>query len=80
MRTTSLIGAAAIVATLTLTKADGSSETKAVNIPGGTISGTEFDVGLTTDRYLACTGISITGGTSGDAFKTVSTVERTIAL
>lgn len=80
VRTTSLIGAAAIAVTLTLTQADGSSTTKVVNIPGATASGTEFDVGLTTDRYLACTNISITGGTAADAFKTISTVERTIAL
>ncbi|HYE85649.1 MAG TPA: hypothetical protein VEA16_04810 [Vicinamibacterales bacterium] len=80
VRTTTLIGAAAIAATLTLTKADGSSETKVVNLPGSTASGTEFDVGLSTDRYLACTSISITGGTAADAFKVISTVERTIAL
>lgn len=80
VRTTGVIGGAAIAATLTLTKADGSSEQKVVNIADGTGSGVELDVGLATDRYLACTNISITGGTAGDTFKIISTVERTIAL
>lgn len=80
LRTTSVIGVAAIAVTLTLTRADGGSTTKVVNVPGGTLSGVEFDVGLTTDRYLACTNISITGGTAGDAFKIITAVERSIAL
>lgn len=80
VRTTSVIGAAAIAATLTLRKADGSTENKVVNIAGLTGSGVEFDVGVAADRYLACTNISITGGTASDAFKVLSTIERTIAL
>lgn len=80
VKTTTLIGGAAIAATLTLTKADGSSEAQVVNITGGSASGTEFDVGAAGDRYLACTNITITGGTAADGFKVISTIERVLAL
>lgn len=80
VRTTTLIGAAAMAATLTLRKADGSTEIKVVNIPDATPSGTEFDVGAASDRYLGCTAITITGGTVADGFKVISTIERSIAL
>jgi hypothetical protein len=80
LRTTSDIGVDAIAATVTVRRADGSTTTKLVDVPGVTASGAEFDVGLTTDRYMACTNIAITGGTGGDAFKIITTVERTIAL
>lgn len=81
IRTTSVIGAAAIVATLTMKRADGSTESKVLNIGAGTSSGVEAAIGTPgTDLYIGCTGISISGGTTGDGFKVVSVVERTITL
>lgn len=81
VRTTSLIGAAAIVATLTLTRIDGTSTTQDVTIPGGTVSGDDIDVGVHgTDMFVACTLVTITGGTAGDAFAVRTEVERVLAL
>lgn len=81
VKTTSLIGASTITATVTMTKIDGSSESKQVTIPNSTAANTEFNVGTPgTDMYIGCTAIAITGGTNGDAFKVISAVERTIAL
>lgn len=81
VRTTSGIGGASITATLTLRRFDGSTTTKAVTIPGGTASGVRIDVGTHgTDMAVACTAVSITGGTSGDAFVVETEVERAVAL
>lgn len=80
VRTTSVIGAAAIAATLTMTRADGSAENQVVNIAGATGNGVEFDIGAAADRYIGCLAIAITGGTANDAFKVISQVERVIAL
>lgn len=76
--TSSVIGAAQIVATVTLTKWDGTSTTKDVTIPLATGSGVEFDVGAPADKYIDVTGITITGGTSADQFKIKAPLERVI--
>jgi len=81
VKPTALVGAATITATLTLRLLDGSQETKTVSLPSGTASGTAIEIGTPgTDMYVGVDGISITGGTNGDAFKVVSTVERTVTL
>jgi hypothetical protein len=81
LKTTSAIGAAQIVATITCKKIDGTTEDKEVTIPGSTGSGTEFDIGThDTDMYVDTTNITITGGTSGESFKILSEIERAIAL
>lgn len=80
VHTTSLIGAASIVATLTVTLFDTTSTTRNVTIPSGTASGDTVSVGTSTDRIVACTAITFTGGTSGDAFEVRAIVPRTPAL
>lgn len=81
VKTTTLIGAAPIIATLAMTKLDGSTESKQVTIPGATAQNTVIAIGTPgTDMYVGCSGISITGGTNGDGFKVVSVVERTVTL
>ncbi len=81
LRATTLIGVATIEATLTMDLIDGTTESKAVSIPNGTASGTEFDIGThDTDMYVGCSAISITGGTADDAFEIRTKVERTLVL
>jgi hypothetical protein len=81
VRTTTGIGVAAIAATVTLRKMDGTTEAKVVNIPGGTLIGVDVAIGVAgTDMYIGVTNITITGGTNGDGFKVVALVERAIAL
>lgn len=81
VRATTLIGAAPVVATCTLRLIDGTSTTKVVTLPAGSPSGTEVAIGTPgTDMFVACTGITITGGTTGDAFSVRTAVERTLTL
>ena len=42
--------------------------------------GTEITVGSTTDRWVAVTNITVTGGSSGDSFEVRNIKERTITL
>lgn len=62
--------------TVTCVKEDNTSESKAVVVPTGTVNGTAFDVGATTDRYKNVTNITVTGGTAGDQVKVRSVLER----
>lgn len=80
LRATADIGAAAIVVTLSLRKADGSNEEQVVTIPAGTDEDDTIDVGISSDRYLEVLGISITGGTAADGFAVQTVIERAIAL
>ena len=79
---TSAIGANAISATITGVQIDNTTVTsKQVTIAANSSVGTTVHVGtlgVQADSYDSLTNISITGGTSGDAFKVVSRVERTI--
>lgn len=81
--TTSVIGAAAIVVTVTGLQFDGVTPTSvSATIPSGSSSGATVNIGTLgtqADSYDSVTGISITGGTSGDTFKVVSRVERAIS-
>jgi len=79
LKTTTAIGAAQIVAKVFMTLWDGSSGTKDVTIPASTGSDVEFDVGGPGDKYVDVTNITITGGTSGEQFKILAPLERTIA-
>ena len=66
---------------LCLTKEDGTSEVKTVNIPAGTSMGDRLDVGTHPgDAYLDCTDVVFTGGCSGLCCYLISEIERTIAL
>jgi hypothetical protein len=81
VRTTTVIGAVAIVATLTMKKADGTTVAKQVTIPNGSGSGVEVDIGVHgTDMYIGVTAISITGGTAGEGFEVRTEIERTLGL
>jgi hypothetical protein len=81
VHTTTAIGASTITATLTMKKIDGTTTSKVVTIPNGTAINTDIAIGTPgTDLYVGCSAIAITGGTSGEGFKVVSQVERTIAL
>lgn len=81
--TTSVIGAAAIVATVNGLQVDGVTPTsKSATIAGGSSSGTAVNLGTLgtqADSYDSVTSIAITGGTAGDTFKVISRVERTIS-
>lgn len=72
---TTLIGAGAVTATLTMVKADNTTETKVVNIGSGDTAGTKYDIGTSANLYKDCSAIAITGGTTG-AFKVQNKVER----
>jgi hypothetical protein len=80
LETTVAIGATQIDATLTMVKLDGTTENKVVSIPASSANGTVIDIGVAGDMYIDCSGITITGGSAGDAFKVRSKLERTIAL
>ncbi len=70
-----------LTATLTLTKIDGSSETKAATFSGGSPSGTEVAIGTPgTDMYVACTAVTISGGAAAEAFSVLTQVERALTL
>lgn len=79
---TATIGATPIVATINGTQIDATTPTsKQVTIAAGSSVGTTVHVGTLgtqADSYDYVTSISISGGTSGDAFKVVSRVERVI--
>lgn len=79
-RTTSLIGAAGITATVSVTYFDTTTGTKTLTIPATTADATTIAIGSAADRVVNVTGITITGGTSGDAFKVRSVVPRTPGL
>jgi hypothetical protein len=81
LRTTHTIGAAAIVATCTMQKRDGTTENKVVTVPALTASGVSIDIGTHgTDLYIGCSAVTITGGTAGETFTIETEVERTVAL
>lgn len=73
------IGAGALTATLTMVKADGTTENQVVNITSGATATTKFDVGTAANIYTDCSAVAITGGTSG-AFKVQDKVLRAAAL
>ena len=80
VRAVSNIGASAINATVSLLKFDGTAASKVVTIPASSPAGTEIDIGLTTDKYVDVTGITITGGTAGESFRVKAPRERALAL
>lgn len=81
VRTATLIGATPIDVTCTMQKIDGTTESKVVTIGAGTASGTSVDIGThDTDMYVACTLITITGGSAGESFTVRTEVERTVTL
>jgi len=71
---------------ITLTKADGSSETKVVTFPPGSTVGTQIDVGVhPADRYVDVTLIAMNAGDPGamlnnDEIRIYSEPDRVIAL
>ena len=70
------IGAASITVTVVGTTASGSSITKTGTITNGSEVGAKFDVGIGTDRYVDVTSVTITGGTTGDAFQIQTKLDR----
>jgi hypothetical protein len=81
LETTASIGVGSLVATITCVKLDGTTEDKEVAVTDSSASGAQFDVGThDTDMYVGVSGISVSGGVAGDAFKIVSEIERAIAL
>lgn len=79
---TATIGAAPIDATINGLQWDQTTPVnKTVTISAASSVGTTVNVGtlgVQADSYNVVSGITITGGTSGDAFKVISRVERTI--
>lgn len=82
LKTTSIIGAADIIVTVAGLQFDAATPVSLTGtIPSGSPSGTVVNLGtlgVLTDSIDYVTGITITGGTAGDAFKVVSRVERVI--
>lgn len=76
-------GGAALNATVTGLQFDQTTQTSlTVTIAAGSSQGTVVNVGTLgtqTQSYDSLTGVTITGGSAGDAFTVVSRVERTIA-
>lgn len=68
------IGAADIVATVACIFAGGTTDTRSGTIPSGSIVGFKLELGTASDRIVNITGITLTGGTNGDAFR-VQTIE-----
>lgn len=77
------LGSNAITATVTGLQLDSTTVTsKAATMAAGSSFGATVNIGtlgVQADSYDFITNISITGGTSGDAFKVVSRVERVIS-
>ena len=71
-------GVAAGTYSVTCKKYDGTTEVKAVVVPGGTLDAVEFDVGVAADKYWDVTLIAVAGGNAGDVVKIKAKVERTI--
>lgn len=81
LRTTGTSGAAAVTATLTLARRDGTTEEQVATIPAASPQDTTIVVGTPgTDLYVGLVDVQIAGGTSGDGFDIRTTVERALAL
>lgn len=81
MVATTLIGAAAIVATFQMKRAGGASaEERIATMPSGSASGTAIAIGGGTDRYVDVNSVAFTGGTAADGFKVRAKVPRTPSL
>jgi len=65
---------------LCLTKEDGSSEEKTVDLSSGLIVGERANVGSASDAYLDVSSLIWAGGTSGTDVIVKNHIERTIAL
>lgn len=74
--TTSVIGAAGITVTLTVTDEEGEEGEVEGTITALSESGTVVELGTAADRFVAVTDCEITGGTASDAFKIVSVEDR----
>lgn len=72
------IGVAAIEATVACVLADGSTVNKIGTIGAAAAVGAKVALGTSADRIVNITGITITGGTNGDAFKVQTKEDRTI--
>lgn len=66
--------------TLTMVKADDTTQSKVVNLTTSHVAGSAVAIGTSTDVYKDCSGIAITGGTTGDAFTVRTKILRTPAL
>jgi hypothetical protein len=53
---------------LTMVKADATTQVKTVNLTTADDTGEAVAIGLSTDVYVDCSGVTISGGTNGDAF------------
>lgn len=81
---TSVAGAPdGIAVEITLTKWDGTTEDKIVNVDAGDAIGTKDDIGAHPgDKYIGAELKSITcgAGSAGEAWKVISKLERTVSL
>lgn len=81
LTTTSAIGAAVLTVSCAMQREHGTLETKVVTVPALTGSGVSQSIGVSgTDLYVACVGLTVAGGTAGDAVKVTSQIERSVAL
>lgn len=70
------IDGADITVTVVGITASGSAITETGTITNGAAMGAKFDVGSSTDRYVSVTSVTIEGGTTGDAFKIQTKLDR----
>jgi len=75
-----LIGANDLQIDVHVTKEDGSADSVGVTIPGGTTSGTGFNLGSSSDDFIDTTNIAFAGGNNGDSVVVVNKLERDIEL
>lgn len=77
------MGVAARTLRLTMIKADNSTESKDVIVPGGSAVNSVVAIGAASDRYIGVSGITTApggGGQNGDVLRVRSKIERVIAL
>jgi len=81
LETTTLIGSSTLTVSCAMRTELGTLVTKTVEVPSGTASGVTFAIGTAgVDRYVACVGLTVAGGSAADAVKVKSQIERVIAL
>lgn len=72
------IGAANVDVTVTVTLSDGSSDTRAGQIPSGSIVGATVQLGASSDRIIGITNVTVLLGTNGDDFQVQTVEDRTL--
>jgi hypothetical protein len=74
------IGVTPIVATLTMVKADATTQAKTVTLTASSLINSLFAVGTSTDLYVDCSAVTFTGGTAAEQFRVQTKILRSPSL